>query len=230
MKYTCIIIDDEPHAIEGLERYITALPDFEVAKSYTDPLLALKEITNGPDVDLVFLDVDMPLISGIELAKEIRMKTDKLVFTTGHTAHAYEAFEAQASAYLLKPYSLGKFVITIQKLFPDQGESERFSPMVADQKADDFFFIKSKSEKVRLVKIRFDDVISIESKLNYILITTLKDKYLTYMSLTEMSNTLLSYPQFIQPHRSYLVNHNHIQSIEGNMIKMINKPCILTLS
>lgn len=222
MKYTCIIIDDEAHAIEGLENYIATMPDFEILKTYTDSVKALKEIKTGPDVDIIFLDVDMPTINGIDLAKEIRGSTDKLVFTTGHTEHAYEAFEVQANAYLLKPYSLGKFVIAINKLFPTQEGMDHAFQSVEVEKNDDFFFVKSKIEKIKLVKIRFDDVISVESKLNYILITTLKDKFLTYITLGEIAKTLLIHPQFIQVHRSYIINYNHIESIEGNMIKMID--------
>lgn len=225
MKYTCIIIDDETHAIEGLERYIKTIPDFEILKTYNDPLRALKEIKNGPDVDIIFLDVDMPMINGIELAKEIRDKTDKLVFTTGHSQHAYEAFEVQASAYLLKPYSLGKFVIAINKLFPNQDVEHNLKSTEVDTN-DDFFFVKSKSERIKLVKIRFDDVILVESKLNYILITTLKDKLRTYITLSEIAKTLLIHPQFIQVHRGYIINCNHIESIEGNMIKMANDEII----
>lgn len=226
MKYTCIIIDDETHAIQGLERYIATMPEFEILKTYNDPLKALKEIKNGSDVDVIFLDIDMPMINGIELAKEIREKTDKLVFTTGHTEHAFDAFEAQASAYLLKPFSLGKFVIAINKLFPTQVDMEQEFQAVDAEKNADFFFVKSKSEKIKLVKIRFDDVISIESKLNYILITTLKDKLLTYMTLGEIGKTLLIHSQFIQVHRSYIINCNHIESIEGNMIKMADNVII----
>jgi len=85
MKYKCIIIGDESHAIEGLERYIATLPELEVFKTYHDSVIALREIPKLAKVDLIFLDVDMPTISGLELAKEIRGKTNKLVFTTGHT-------------------------------------------------------------------------------------------------------------------------------------------------
>ncbi|RYG21842.1 MAG: response regulator transcription factor [Chitinophagaceae bacterium] len=222
MKYKCIIIDDESHAIEGLERYIGTLPELEVVKTYSDSLIALKEIVNGPNVDIIFLDVDMPVINGLELAKEIGRKTNKLIFTTGHTEYAYEAFESHADAYLLKPFSLGKFTITINKLFPDQSDNENVLFSHGSEKSDDFFFVKSKSERLKLIKIRFDDVVAVESKMNYLLIFTLKDEFLTYISLSEISKTLLMHPQFIQPHRSFIINRNHIESIEGNTIKMVS--------
>jgi len=220
MKYKCIIIDDESHAIEGLERYIATLPELEVFKTYHDPVIALREIPKLAKVDLIFLDVDMPTISGLELAKEIRGKTNKLVFTTGHTAYAYEAFESQADAYLLKPYSLGKFVITFNKLFPEPEAVENGLFSIADDENRDYFFVKAKLETTVMVKIRFDDVVFVESKEHNLNIFTLNGKFNTYMTLNDISKTLFLHSQFIQPHRSYIVNQNHIESIEGNSIKM----------
>ena len=223
MKYTCIIIDDESHAIEGLERYIATMPELELIKTYNDPLLALKEILKSPEVDVIFLDVDMPMINGLELAKEIRGKTKKLVFTTGHRTHAYEAFELQADAYLLKPYSLGKFVITVNNLFLEKEVQEN---MVLSNKGQnsDYFFVKARLETAKMVKIRFNDVIFVESKEHNLHIFTLNGKFTTtYMSLTDISKTLFMHQQFIQPHRSYIVNQNHIDSIAGNNIKMVNR-------
>jgi len=123
--YKCIIIDDEPHAIEGLKGYMASTPQLNLVKSYTDSLAALKDIQESEPVDLIFLDVDMPTINGIELAKEIRNKTAKLIFTTAHTKYAFEAFEVNADGYLLKPYSIGKFIIAINRLFPDQGVEKK---------------------------------------------------------------------------------------------------------
>lgn len=222
MNYKCIIIDDEPHAIEGLERYIATMPMLEVVKTYSDPLIALKEIPKLPDVDLIFLDVDMPMINGLELGKEIRGKTNKLVYTTGYTKYAYDAFETQADAYLLKPYSLGKFVITVNKLFPEQEVNDSDVVSANSEKSEDFFFIKSKSETLKLVKIWFNEVVFVESKEHHLLIHTLKDEFLTYMSLTHISKALFMHPQFIQAQRSFIINHHYIESIEGNTIKMVN--------
>lgn len=224
MKYTCIIIDDETHAIEGLERYIATMSELEVVKTYTEPLLALKEILKSPPVDVIFLDVDMPMISGLELAKEIRGKTQKLVFTTGHRAHAYEAFEVQADAYLLKPYSLGKFIITVNNLFPEQEVEENSAISTNSEHYSDYFFVKAKLDTTKMVKIRFNDVVFVESKGHNLHISTLNGEYTTtYMSLSDISQTLFVHPQFMQPHRSYIVNENHIDSITGNRIKMTNK-------
>ncbi|MFI5159426.1 MAG: LytR/AlgR family response regulator transcription factor, partial [Sphingobacteriales bacterium] len=85
--YSCIIVDDEPYAIEGLKTYIDLIPNLEVIKSYTDPLYALTDINSIGNVDLILLDIDMPMITGIELSKQVRQKTEKLVFTTAFTQY-----------------------------------------------------------------------------------------------------------------------------------------------
>ena len=213
--YKCIVIDDESHAIEGLKRYITSMPELILVNSYTDPLKALKAIAENEPVDLIFLDIDMPKINGIELSKEIRSKTNKLIFTTAHTKYAYDAFEANADAYLLKPYSLGKFMITVNKLFAADGSKENV-------KKDDFFFVKSKEEDLKIVKIRYDDIIAIESKQNYVMIHTMHKKVLTYVSLTEITKLLEDIPGFVKLHRSFIVKQDEIETIDGNLVKMSN--------
>ena len=215
--YKCIIIDDEPHAIEGLKGYISQIPKLSLVASYTDPLVALKEIRLQEGIDILFVDVDMPKINGLELAKEIRSKTKKLIFTTAHTKYAFEAFEVKADAYLLKPYSVGKFIITINDLFPD--DNEKKTQMVTN----DFFFVKSKDDNLKILKIKYADVIAVESRQNYVMIYTSKKSILTYMTLTEIAKILTLMPNFMQLHRSYLINLNHVEMIDGNLVKMINE-------
>lgn len=214
--YKCIIIDDEPHAIEGLKGYISHIPTLHLLASYTDPVVALKEIQSQERVDLIFVDVDMPKINGLELAKEIRSKTKKLIFTTAHTKYAFEAFEVKADSYLLKPYSLGKFIITINDLFPDSND------MTDHTVKNDFFFVKSKDDDLKILMIKYVDVIAVESKLNYIMIYTFKKNIVTYMTLTEIAKILSLMPNFMQLHRSYLINQDYIEMIDGNLVKMVN--------
>lgn len=218
--YKCVIIDDEQHAIDGLKSYLETVPELILINSYLDPLIALKNILISEPVDIIFLDVDMPRINGIELANEIRSKTKKLVFTTGHTKYAYEAFEANADAYLLKPYSLGKFIIAINKLFP-----ESISPapvIIPANQPNDFFFVKSKEDDLKIVKIRYDEIIMVEGQQNYVMIHTLSKKVLTYMSLNELNKMLAAFSDFMQLHRSFIVNLNQIETIDGSYVKLKN--------
>ncbi|WP_261382248.1 LytR/AlgR family response regulator transcription factor [Mucilaginibacter achroorhodeus] len=214
--YKCIIIDDEPMAVNWLTDYINELPTLQLVKSYTNPVEALTELTSGNTVDLILLDVNMPFISGIDLSLKIKSKTNKLVFTTAYRDFAYEAFEADADAFLLKPFSLSKFAATITKLFP--------KPVLRDQAApvDDFFLAKNSNDALKMVKIRFADVIAIESKQNYVLIHTVSGNILTHMTLREVAAVLKSYPGFEQFQRSFIISKNYIEHIYGNTIKMIN--------
>lgn len=215
--YKCIIIDDEPYAIEGLKNYISSVPNLTLIKCYTNPLEALVDISAVDMVDLILVDIDMPQITGIELSREIRQKTNKLIFTTAYKQYGYEAFEVNADAYLLKPYTLSKFVATIAKLFPRYPE-----PQPEVETDDDFFFVKDKNEKLKIVKIRYEEVVAVESKQNYVLIHTLTKKALTYMSLTEISKIFHKLKNFVQFQRSFILNEDHIEYIDGNTIKMVN--------
>jgi len=219
--YRCIIIDDEPHAIEGLKSYIYNFPELLLIESYTDPLIALKEIKQNEAVDIIFMDVDMPKINGIELSREIRSKTDKLVFTTAHTKHAYEAFELDADAYLLKPYSIGKFTITLNKLLTNKLTLHNYDKK-DESLTQDFFFVKSKEDNLNILKVKFESIIAVESQQNYVKIYTPTKNIVTYMSLTEIAKILCALPLFMQMHRSFIINKAHIEAIDGHLIKMAN--------
>lgn len=213
-QYKCIIIDDELFAIQKLENYINLIPNLSLVKYYTDSLEALDELLKMEPVDLILMDIDMPYISGIELSKEVRQKTKKLVITTAHMQYGYDAFEVNADAYLLKPFSLSKFASTVLRLFPDNNHEHNAEPL------EDFFFVKNKNEELKIVKVKFCEVVSVESKLNYIMIHTTQKKILTYMALTEISKILMPLNHFVQFQRSFIINKNFIEHIEGNMIKM----------
>ena len=217
VNYNCIIIDDDSYAIEGLKRYIELIPSLILAHAYTDPIKALMELSEAGRVDLILMDIDMPHMTGIELSKTLRAKTRKLIFTTAHTQYGYEAFEVEADAYLLKPYAFSKFAATVSRLFASDSDTPN------ERRAhDDYFFVKNKEENHKLVKVYFKDVVTVESKQNYVMIHTIDKQVLTYMSLTEIGNILGHFPDFVKYHRSFIINRTHIESITGNTLKMSN--------
>jgi two-component system LytT family response regulator len=218
MKLKCIVIDDDIHAVSGIKTYINNITNIQLIHSYTDPIQALNEITAGDNVDIVFMDVDMPMISGIELSKAIRHKTDKLIFTTSHSKYAYEAFEMYASAYLLKPYTFARFAETINRLFPHTPNVQN----VTVKQDDDYFFVRNKSEKNSLIKVRYTDIVAIESLQNYVRIFTLNETIVSYIALSEIKIILKGFPNFAQAHRSFIIAKNYIEKVEGNTLKMIN--------
>ncbi len=219
----CIIVDDEVHSIEGLRKYVDKVPHLEVLKSFSNPLDALDWIKDMSGIDILFLDVDMPDISGIELGSLVRGNVNKLVLTTAHTKYAYDGFRIRADDYLLKPFSLASFITVINRLFPD--EVINADPLVSEisKEGDDFFFVKNKDDNLKLIKVKFSDVVAAESKLNYVQLHVMSGKsILTYMSLSEMAKYLSSIYGFIQFQRSFILNKARIESIEGNTINMDN--------
>ncbi|PWS29140.1 DNA-binding response regulator [Pedobacter yonginense] len=218
MKLKCIVIDDDIHAINGIKSYINTLSNIQLTHAYTDPLEALTEISAGNDVDIVFMDVDMPMISGIELSKAIRHKTSKLIFTTSHSKYAYEAFEMHASAYLLKPYTFARFAETINRLFP----LTPTLPTINIQQEDDYFFVRNKNDRNNLIKVRYRDIVAVESLQNYVRIYTVEETIVTYIALSEIKVILKEFSNFAQAHRSFIIAKNYIEKVEGNMLKMVN--------
>lgn len=218
MKLRCIIVDDDLHSINGLKSYINNLSRLEIIQIYTDPLRAMEEIAAIHQVDIIFMDVDMPVISGIELARAIRHKTDKLIFTTSHTKFAYEAFELHANDFLLKPFTIARFAECINRLFPrkdlDVGHGQG--------KIEDHFFVRNKNDNNGMTKVRYKDIIAVESLQNYIRIFTISGQVITYMSLTEIKEVLKDQPNFTQVHRSFIVSQEHISKVDGNTLFMVD--------
>lgn len=214
MPYQCIIIDDEPDAIEIITDYAEQISELEVLKVYTDPIEAMTDIANGDKVDFVFIDIDMPRISGIDLSRAIRGKTEKLIFTTAHTKYAFDAFEVEADAYLLKPFTFAKFAMTINKLIKIESSLGH-----SGEKGKDFY-VKTTEERNRFVRIRFDEILAVESVKNYIKIYTTTEEIITYLTLKEIKERLDETDSFIQIHRSFLISKEHIEKVEGNLVKM----------
>lgn len=218
MKLRCIVVDDEVYAMEGIKSYISSLENLELVVCYSDSLQALKEIGSAENVDIIFMDVDMPKISGVELAKAIRHKTDKLIFTTAHSKYAFEAFEINANAYLLKPYTFALFAETITRFYP----AIAVLPPAGFKQEEDYFFVRNKSDGNSLVKIRYAELVAVESLQNYIRIYTQSESVVTYISISEIKVILQDYPEFMQAHRSFIISRDHIEKVEGNTLRMSN--------
>ena len=183
-------------------------------KSYTEPMQAIADLTIADPLDLVLVDIRMPLITGLDVSRKIRSKVDKLIFTTAYSEYGYEAFELEADAYLLKPYTLSKFAATIAKVFPNEKTNYQFN-MEAD-----YFFTKNNDDGYKIVKIKYSEIIAVESKQNYVIIHTPVQKIKTHLSLTEMAKILEPFPSFAQLQRSFIVGLDHIVFVYGNTVRM----------
>lgn len=219
----CVIIDDEQFSIESMKKYIGLMPRLNILAIFSDPRSALDQVSSDSHIDILFMDINMPNISGLELAKALRAKTKKLIFTTAHSKYAFEAFEAEADAYLLKPYTFAKFSTTINRLFPAEMPVRYFAHSGPSHADDNYFLVKNKEEDLRIVKVMYEDVIAFESAHNYIKIHLTSNKILTaYLTIKDILELLGSREGFKQFHRAFIISTDRINYIEGNTIRMNN--------
>jgi DNA-binding LytR/AlgR family response regulator len=210
-KISCIIIDDEPIARKGLKEYINDVDFLHFDSEYDNPLKAA-DIIHTPACELIFLDIQMPKITGLDFFKTL-LSPPPVIFTTAYPQYALEGFEVNALDYLVKPISFERFLKAALKA--KEYYEIRESNKLQDQ-ATDYFFIKSDN---KLVKIFFDDILYVEALQNYVSIHTVTKKYMTYLTFKAVEEYLQA-DKFIRIHKSFIVSISKIDSIEGNDIRI----------
>jgi DNA-binding LytR/AlgR family response regulator len=217
-KLSCLIVDDEPLALDLLERYIRRTPFLEHPKRSNNAIEAL-EILNAVKIDLLFLDIHMPELSGMEFSK--MLGTDiKIVFTTAYSEYAIEGYKVNALDYLLKPFSYEEFLRAANKA-KDWFEFRIRQPNTLNINDYGFIFVKSEYKQV---KINLNEVLFFEGLKDYIKIY-IKDQLkpiMTIMSLKSLEQ-ILPASQFMRIHRSYIIALDKIQMVEQNQILINNK-------
>lgn len=209
-KVRCVIIDDEKHAISLLKTYIGSMPNLELFKTFNNPLEALSGITADDDIDIIFLDIEMPHLSGIELAKALRPKARSIIFTSAYN-RSLEAFEVRANHYLLKPLNLTKFTQTVMGIIDNElSKTEREGKNIK--------FFKT-GEKGKLSRIDKQEILYFESARNYVSMVTAEKKELVYLTLKEVEKIFCK-DLFYRVHRSHVINADKIQKIVGNTINL----------
>lgn len=215
MSISCYVVDDESGAIALLTGYIERTPGLELAGFSQDPVAALDELTSENAPDITFIDVDMRLLSGMELAGMINLYTT-VVFTTAFPEYALQAFEKEAFDYLLKPIDYERFAKCIHRV-----KRKAVRQATAEYPVrQDFFNVKSEI-KGRMVKVKLEEVMYIEGAVNYIQIHTTNEKHMTYLTMKEIEHHLPK-PMFARIHRSFIVNVNFVKVIERGQIKLEN--------
>lgn len=212
----CIIVDDEQHAIDIMVHYISQTPYLDLVASTTNPIEAL-EIVAKQKIDLVFLDIQMPELSGIDFAKAINGKA-KVILTTAYSEFALEGYELDVVDYLLKPVRLPRFLQAVQKAMKIISENNPL-PRTSTRE-DDYIFVKTES-KGKLLKINLNDIDYIEGMKNYVAIYQGTQKTLVYTSMKEIEERLPS-QQFIRVHKSFIIAVGKITGIEGNLVRLKN--------
>jgi two-component system, LytTR family, response regulator len=212
MKLRTFIADDEPHALALLEKYIALTPGLEPAGSTLDPLQALEVLRGHSPPEIVFLDIDMPVLSGITLAASCSPQTS-VVFTTSYREYGPEAFEQNILDYLLKPFSYERFLACIEK-------ARSLGP-VKESLVRESIFVKG-SSRGKLLRIRPEELIYLEGAENFVYLHTPAERILTYSTLQELAAALPA-AHFLRIHKSYIINLDHIVSIESGQVRMDNQ-------
>jgi two-component system LytT family response regulator len=219
----CLIVDDEPLALHILEDYISKIPFMELVKSTTNPIEALTLVQDG-NIDLVFLDVQMPELTGIQFLRIANGKT-KVILTTAYPQYALEGYELDVVDYLLKPIAFDRFFKAAQKaqgiIHPSKAVAE---PVVQVQQQQndflsDFIFVKSEH---KIQKVYLHQILFIEGLKDYISIFTTTERIITLQNMKKMEDTLPE-KHFVRVHKSYIVALNKIDSIERSRIRIGDK-------
>lgn len=215
-KIKCIVVDDEPMAREILISYIEKISNLELVKSCKNALEAF-EILNTQKIDLLFLDINIPEVSGLSLAKMIG-KESKVIFTTAYRDYAVEGFNLKAVDYLLKPIAFDRFLEAVNTFFDAISIAEVVNEN-SKKLTSDFFFVRSER---KMVKINFDAILYIESLSDYIKIYSVDGTIVTRETITNVEAKLPS-QQFLRVHRSFIVSLKSIDSYTNEFVEIAQK-------
>ncbi|RDC56376.1 DNA-binding response regulator [Pedobacter chinensis] len=211
----CLAVDDESYASDIIATFINKTPFLELVGTTTNAFEALNIVQEGK-VDLVFLDIQMPELTGIQFLKIVGGKC-KVILTTAYPEYALEGFDLDVVDYLLKPISYERFykaaIKAQQVISPAQYEVVN-SPVVAT--GNDFIFIKGDT-KNKFIKVNYDDILYIEGLKNYVSVYTSSQRIITYQALRELEVDLPK-PPFYRIHKSYIISLEKIKMIDGNTV------------
>ncbi|TCI85553.1 LytR/AlgR family response regulator transcription factor [Tenacibaculum sp. M341] len=213
----CLIVDDEPPAIRLLEKYISKISFLEVQQTFTSPLQALQHIEKD-NFDIIFLDIQMPELTGLQLSKIINKKVE-IIFTTAYPQFALESYDVAAIDYLLKPIDFERFYKAVLKVY-NRFSNETITNTTSNTQ-NDFFFLKTDG-KNKFVKVFLNEIVYIESLKNYVSIQLKDEQIITYSTLKKIKENLPE-DQFIQIHKSHIVAIQHIEKIDNDAVFMQKK-------
>ena len=217
----CVIIDDEPLAVDLIKEFVSKVDSLELVNTFTNAIDAIS-IINQSNVDLIFLDIEMPHFSGIDFINAIEKKP-LIIFTTAYSNYAVEGFNLGAVDYLVKPIPFHRFlksVLRAQQVFNPLNSPANTNLVTTPEIEQDFMFVRAEYENV---KLNFSDILFIEGLKDYVKIYTTDNKYtLTLISLIKLENSL-SPKGFARIHRSYIINIKHVKSIQKNKVIIAEK-------
>lgn len=214
----CIVVDDEPPAIKLLESYINQTPALKWLKSFTRPLEALSWLTKNT-TDIIFLDISMPEMNGLDFAQSIKGKA-KVILCTAYREYGAESYEYSISDYLVKPVSYARFLAAVQRII----DASKVSPL---KEQPDFIMVPGTGRYNR-IKINFEDILFVSANKNHVVIHLAKEKKEAFISLKEIE-TLLPSRNFIRVHLSYIVGIHKIARLDKSTVLLKNCPEIIPI-
>lgn len=212
MSLRCVIIDDEPLAINVIKNHIAQLKGLEIIKTFDNAIESLDFLRTN-EIDLLFLDINMPVLDGLSFLKSLDNKP-MVILTTAHEEYAVEGFELEVLDYLVKPISLPRFLKATNKAIAKTQEAPK------NTTENESIFVKVDKKKMK--KVYLDDILLVESLKDYIKIITLNGNYVVHQTLGSFTDELPS-TQFVRIHRSYTANINKVDAVEGNSVEIANK-------
>ena len=219
----CIAVDDEAYATRLLASYIQKIPTLTLAGTTTDPLEALQWVQEGR-ADLVFLDIQMPELTGLQFLKVCGSRV-KVILTTAYPDYALQGYEHDVVDYLLKPIAFDRFLRAVQKaqaLLPAAPPAAPPPPPVGPPPAaPDYLFVKGDS-KNKYLKLRYADILYVEGLKNYVSIVVPGQRVITYLTLRELESQLPR-PPFVRVHKSFIISLDHLRMVEGNALLVGNE-------
>jgi DNA-binding LytR/AlgR family response regulator len=217
MKFTSVVIDDEHHAAEELELLINRTPGIENKKTFNDVTSAIEFLDDFGKVDIIFCDISMPEINGLDAGKILGGKCEFLLYVTASREYALEAFGVNAAGYLLKPLS---HTILMEKIDDLRKKiSHKELPEI-----EDGYILAKGSNKNSFAKIEISQIVYIEALLNYVKIHTTKEFFITYVSLKDVEEILGQKRGFIRVSRSVIISMRYLEKVEGNVLKLHDAP------
>ena len=214
-KYSCLVVDDEPIARKIIVGYIEQMPFLSLAGECINAISAIDQLRTSDDIDIIFLDINRPNLSGLQLLKIIQ-PAQPVIFTTAYTEYAIESYELNAVDYLLKPFSLERFTKAAYKAVSLIQTTQKNSTDVPVERKPDVF-IKSDGKSYPVL---IDDILYCEAMKNYTLVVLSSGEKLMPLTTLSRFETFLQEEggQFVQVHRSFLVSKKHIKAVTSNTV------------
>jgi DNA-binding LytR/AlgR family response regulator len=212
----CLIIDDEPLAIEVLENHIRNIEFVKVESTFSNAVEAYQYLLKNK-IDLIFLDISMPRLSGLDFLKTLK-NPPHVIITTAYREFALDGYELDVKDFLLKPVSFERFLMAVAKVSA-KGNDVNITTLPVLQKGTDYMFVKSNK---KMIKVFFDDILYIESIRDYIKIKTDKIEVVSPQSISSFYEQLPK-PNFLRIHKSFIINVDRINSYTNNSVEINNK-------